>query len=184
MVEALMSDSRPGIREEIELRRAPRDNASRRFIQPVERRVNAGVARSGFAGQGEREIQPLTYVAGLTVQPEEQKLRRSIRDMVQRKEEKAQRHVLGLVETLERLALAIGSHLADRRDELHRVVEAGRTGAVQDFRPELDHAPQIRRRPIAVAGARGVVEQLGAMQRKPAAEFRVAAAYRRERRKQ
>src|SRR5438034_5523500 len=78
------------VREQVELRRSPRDDASRRFVEPVEGSVTARVARGGFAGERERHENPLANVGRLSVQPEEQQLGGRIGEMVEREKEKSQ----------------------------------------------------------------------------------------------
>src|SRR5438046_117471 len=71
------------MRQQVELRRSPRDDTSRRFVQPIERGVNARVARGGFAGKRERNKDALANVGRLAVQAEEQQLGGGVGQLVQ-----------------------------------------------------------------------------------------------------
>ena len=152
-----------GFGQQLELGRSERDDSSRRLVQPIEARVQPRISAGGVAGQREVAVQPRLDALGLAVHAEEQQLGRGLGQMKQREEKKRIR-VCSAASTVAKIAASrIGPLLADRRDDLHRVLEARRTGAAQHVRPHFDDASQQRQVPARrVLGAREEQRFVGA----------------------
>jgi hypothetical protein len=71
-------------RQQLQLRRAELDDASSRLVQPVEARVETGVAAGRFAREREMAVQPRLDHLGFAVQPEQQQLGGGFRQVEQR----------------------------------------------------------------------------------------------------
>ena len=124
------------------MRGALRDDASRSLVQPIEACIEARIAAGGVARQREVAVQPRVDALRLAVQAEEQQLRRRLGEMEQREEEEAHSRLVGGVDGREKRGLANGPLFANRRDDLHRVLQPRRSGAAQHVDPQLDDAPQ------------------------------------------
>src|SRR4029079_808226 len=89
------------------------------------------------------------------VNPKKQQLGGCLGQVKEGKEKEAKSILLERVGGGDDHVVARGSLLPDRRDDLHRVLESGRTRAAQDVRPQLDDAAQQDEIPARVIlGAR------------------------------
>lgn len=134
--------SATSFREQFELGRALRDYVARRLVQPIEARIEARVSTGRIARESEVSVQAGLDALGLTVQPKQQELGSRFGEMKEREEKEAHARLVAGVDGCEEGVLANGPLLADRCDDLHRVLEARWAGAAKELEPELDDAPQ------------------------------------------
>src|SRR5512143_3311997 len=100
-----------------------------RLVQPVEAGVESRITAGGIAGEREVAVEPRFDALGLTVQSEEEQLGGCLGQMEEREDVEAHARFVGGVDGAEERRLADWAFLANRGDNLHGVLETGRTGA-------------------------------------------------------
>src|SRR6185437_6574701 len=155
--------------EQLELRGALCDDAARRLVQPVEARIEPRVTAGRVARETEMAVQPSLDAFRLAVQPKEQQLGRRFGEMKEREQEEAHTRVVARVDGGEERWFAQRTLLADRCDDLHRMLEAGWARASKELKPQLGDPSQERQIPARRILARGE-EQL-VVDAQPVSEF-------------
>jgi len=161
--------SRAALGQQLELGGALGHDLARSLVQPVEACIEAGISAGGVAREREMTVEPRRDALGLAVQTEEQQLSRGLCQMEQREDVEAHARLVGRVHRSEEHRLTHGALFANRRDDLHRVLETRGASSAENVRPELDDA--AKQVEIPALGVLGRGEEDSLVGAKPIAEL-------------
>ena len=88
--------SAASLRQELELCGALRNDATSRFEQPIEARIQTRITSGGVTREHEVPVQSLIHALRFTVEPEEQQLGARFRQMKEREQIELQLDVFGV----------------------------------------------------------------------------------------